>query len=162
MNGVTNEDIKGDNLLGFLAGQARSFYFHSMRLNNGFPLTYHQLRHAFIKKFEESATSTYHKREMLLRVQFHSVPRLQEYITEFRKIENEIFDMNYADRLQHFLDGLPHECRMHILTTPGIRQAGDMELAYCVACDWAASAMYSRRLEKRQPANTPHGKHHHP
>ena len=159
-NGVTDENIKGDNLLGFLAGQARSFYFHSMRLNNGFPLTYRQLRHAFIKKFEESAASTYHKREMLLRVQFHSVPRLHEYVAEFGKIENEIFDMNYADRLQHFLDKLPHECRMHILTTPGIRQANDMELAYRVARDWAASAMYSRRLEKRQPANIPHGKHH--
>ena len=50
---------------------------------------------------------------------------------------------------------------MHILTTPGIRQADDMELAYRVARDWAASAMYSHRLEKRQPANTPHGKQHH-
>ena len=39
-NGVTNKDIKGDNLLGFLTGEARSFYFHSMRLNNGFPLMY--------------------------------------------------------------------------------------------------------------------------
>ena len=42
-NGVTNEDIKGDNLLGFLTGEARSFYFHSMRLNNSFPLTYRRL-----------------------------------------------------------------------------------------------------------------------
>ena len=50
-NGVTDEDIKGDNLLGFLAGEARSFYFHSMWLNNGFSLTYRQLRYAFIKKF---------------------------------------------------------------------------------------------------------------
>ena len=77
-NGITDEDIKGNNLLGFLAGEARSFYFHSVRLNNGFPLTYRQLRHAFIKKFDEDATSPYYKREMLLRVQFHSVPRLQE------------------------------------------------------------------------------------
>ena len=30
VNGVTNEDIKGDNLLGFLTGKARSFYFHSI------------------------------------------------------------------------------------------------------------------------------------
>jgi len=97
-NSVTNEDIKGDNLLGFLAGEAHSFYFHSMRLNNGFPLTYRQLRHAFIKKFDEDAASTYYKREMLLRVQFHSVPQLREYVAEFRKIENEIFDMNYSDR----------------------------------------------------------------
>ncbi|HUJ81448.1 MAG TPA: aspartyl protease family protein, partial [Candidatus Acidoferrales bacterium] len=160
-NSVTNEDIKGDNLLGFLAGEARSFYFHSMRLNNGFPLTYRQLRHAFIKKFDEDAASTYYKREMLLRVQFHSVPRLQEYVAEFRKIENEIFDMNYADRLQHFIKRLPEQCRMHILTTPGIRQADDMELAYRVARDWAASAMYSRHLDKLQPASTPHGKQHH-
>jgi len=160
-NGVTNEDIKGDNLLGFLAGQARSFYFHSMRLNNGFPLTYRQLRHAFIKKFDEDTASTYDKREMLLRVQFHSVPRLQEYVAEVRKVENEIFDMNYADRLQHFIRRLPQDCRMHILTTSGIRQANDMELAYRIACDWAASAMYSHHLDKLQPANTPHGKQHH-
>ena len=74
-NGVTNENVKGDILLGFLAGEARSFYYRSMQLNSGFPLTYRQIRHAFIKKFEEDAASTYYKREMLLRVQFHSVPR---------------------------------------------------------------------------------------
>jgi len=159
-NRVMDNDIKGDILLSFLAGEAHSFYYHSMRLNGGFPLTYHQIRHAFIKKFEEDATSTYHKREMLHHVQFHSVARLQEYVAEFRRVENEIFDMNYADRLDLFIEQLPHECRMHILTTPGIRQAGDMELAYRVARDWAASAMYSRHLDRRQPANTPHGEHH--
>jgi len=50
---------------------------------------------------------------------------------------------------------------MYILTTSGIRQAGDMELAYRVAYNWATSAMYSHHLKKRQPANTPHGKQHH-
>jgi len=49
---------------------------------------------------------------------------------------------------------------MHIHTTSGIRQAGDMELAYRIVSDWAASAMYSCHLEKWQPANIPHGKHH--
>jgi len=159
-NGVTDENVKDDILLGFLAGEACSFYYHSMRLNGGFPLTHRQIRHAFIKKFEEDAASMYHKREMLLHVQFHNIPRLQEYVAEFKKIENEIFDMNYVDRLHLFIERLPHDCRMHILTTSGIRQAGDMELAYRVARDWAASAMYSRRLDKRQPANTPHSKHH--
>ena len=73
-NGVTNENVKGDILLGFLAGEACSFYYHSMWLNDGFPLTYRQIRHAFIKKFKEDAASTYHKRKMLLHMQFHSIP----------------------------------------------------------------------------------------
>jgi len=109
-NGITNEDIKGDNLLSFLTGEACSFYYHFMQLNNGFPLRYCQLRHSFIKKFNEDAASTYHKLEMLLRVRFHSISRLQEYVAEFRNIENEIFDMNYADQLHRFLEQLPHNC----------------------------------------------------
>ena len=96
---------------------------------------------------------------MLLRVLFHSISQLQEYVAEFRKLENEIFDMNYTDRLQHFLDRVSHNCRMYVLTTPGIRQAGDIELAYRVAPDWAASTIYFSHLEKWQPASIPHGKH---
>ena len=42
-NGVTDENVKGDILLSFLAGKACSFYYHSMRLNGGFPLTYRQI-----------------------------------------------------------------------------------------------------------------------
>jgi len=67
----------------------------------------------------KDAASTQRKCEMLLRVQFPSVPRLQEYVAEFRKIENEIFDMNYADRGPGFpmhcgqwLRQRRHQCRV--------------------------------------------------
>ena len=54
-NGVMDDDIKGDILLSFLAGEACSFYYYSMQLNGGFPLTYRQIQHGFIQMFDHSA-----------------------------------------------------------------------------------------------------------
>jgi len=68
-------------------------------------------------------------RQELETVKYEGVRRMAEYITAFREIENQIYEMEFNDRLCIFVHPLPTECIMQIHSMPGIATK-DMEVVY--------------------------------
>src|SRR5579859_5604939 len=75
-------------------------------------------------------------RQELETMGYEGVRRMVEYITAFREIENQIYEMEFDDRLHIFVHPLPTDCTMFIRTMPGIATK-DMEVVYQAARSWA-------------------------
>jgi len=55
------------------------------------------------------------------------------YCQDFREIELQIINMDFIERLEHFVDPLSPECTLFIYNLPVLYREEDMEVVYRAA-----------------------------
>src|SRR5277367_3136118 len=76
-------------------------------------------------------------REQLAEVKYYDSHRMTNYCEEFRKVESQIYDMAFADRLRFFTDNLKSpKVTLHIKNSDSIKSK-KMNMIYKLIREWA-------------------------
>ena len=141
-----------------LRGDARTFAYYLVVTNKGLPLPWHDFRLEFINKYENAETRGLLLRQQLNTVRYHGPDRMVEYCEEFRKIEAQIYDMAFLDRVQAFVSKIhPPQAATHILNAETL-QNGRMEFVYQLARQWATNYRIAGNLGN---GSSRHSRHTH-
>jgi Zinc knuckle len=73
-------------------------------------------------------------RQQLKKVQFEGPSKIVEYCTALRTIEQQLFDMDFDDKLRHFVKPLPIGANLHIKLMD--LRSKDMDIVYQAARQW--------------------------
>jgi Retrotransposon gag protein len=119
----------------YLTGDADSFAYELVRQNNGQAPSWSAFKHSMRERFERSSARSDLLRRQLTRLKYQGISQMQDYCSQFRSLEQQIFNMSFEDRLCYFERRLPAECQYHIRLMDLSR--GNMETVYEAAQRWA-------------------------
>src|SRR5256886_14571447 len=118
----------------YLVEEADAFVYDLVHRNNGKNLAWDTFKSEMRERYERPTIRSDLLRQTLENVRYEGPSQMLEYSTAFRAIEQQIFNMNFDDKLRTFLRPLPTICQVHIkLNVP----ANDMESCYHNARQWA-------------------------
>src|SRR4051794_24937544 len=118
----------------YLVEEADAFVYDLVRRNNGKNLAWDTFKSEMRERYERPTIRSDLLRQKLENVRYEGPSQMIEYCTAFRAIEQQIFNMNFDDKLRTFLRPLPTNCQVYIkLSTT----ANDMEACYHIARQWA-------------------------
>ena len=115
-----------------LRGDARSFAEYLVAENDEEDPSWQDFRKMFIEKYQNQAVRGVLLRQKLRAVRYEGPHKMAEYCEEFRKIEFQIHDMGYIDRVERFTDRIGERASQAIWTGNAIK-TGKMEPVYQVA-----------------------------
>jgi len=120
--------------------------------------TYAEFRAAFIERFERTEEREDILRDQLRSIRFGGIHKMGDYISRFQKVENQLFNMAYKDRLDHFKSPFPTELRLHLQRL----KFKEMDGAYQAAREWAIQGVLEQRKSMKpggsKHSNPPSGK----
>src|SRR5256714_6265106 len=130
---VPLEDYFGTAMF-YLVEEADAFVYDLVCRNNGKNLAWDTFKSEMRECYERPTIHSDLLRQKLENVRYEGPSQMIEYCTAFCAIEQQIFNMNFDDKLRTFLRPLPTNCQVYIkLSTP----ANDMEACYHIARQWA-------------------------
>jgi hypothetical protein len=115
-------------------------------------LTWREFKMELKKKFIESATRMQALRDKLQVVPYNGLQRMDEYVIQFRILEQQIStkEMAFGDRVNYFIAPLEKELQRRIK----LEKPKNMEYLYDAAQDWARTmAAYMDDPEPEPPDN---------
>src|SRR5437763_8859443 len=118
----------------YLVEEADAFVYELVRRNNGKNLAWDTFKSEMRECYERPTIHSNLLRQKLENVRYEGPSQMIEYCTAFRAITQQIFNMNFDDKLRTFLRPLPTNCQVHIKLNV---TANDMESCYHIARQWA-------------------------
>lgn len=141
-----------------LRGDAKDYAQYLVAENDEVDPPWKEFRQAFIDKYQNQAVRSVLLRQKLHAVKYEGPHKMAEYCEEFRKIEFQIHDMGYIDRVERFTRGIGERASQAIWTGNAIK-TGKMEPIYQAARQWAFTLTASNEhSNSRSHGNRHHGK----
>ena len=144
----------------YLTGDADSFAYELVRQNNGVAPSWGAFKHSMRERFERSNARSDLLRRQLMRLKYQGVSQMQDYCSEFRTLEQQIFNMSFEDRLCYFERRLPAECQYHIRLMD--LSKNNMETVYESAQRWAHVYGNREARHHRDQQQNHHRRERHP
>jgi len=117
-----------------LTGDAENFAFTLTEKKNESRLDWKEFIDEMLKRYDRTAIRTDILRQQLERVHYDGTPKMIEYCTAFRTIEQQLPKMDFDDKLRNFLKPLTRGARLHVRTKD---LKGNMDIVYQAAREWA-------------------------
>jgi transposase InsO family protein len=138
-----------------LRDDAKTFAYYLVVSNHGMPLPWYDFRSQFVTKYENSKIRGLLLRQKLDAIQYHGPDRMAEYCEEFRKLEAQIYDMAFVDRVKAFVSKIhPPQAATHILNGATVQEE-KMEFVYQLARQWATNYRVAGNIN----GSTRHSRH---
>jgi hypothetical protein len=118
-----------------LNGEAENFVFNLVEKRRTYKMDWEEFREAMLDRYDKTAIRTDVLRQQLEKVRFEGPPKMIEYCTVFRTIEQQLLNMDFDDKLRSFLKPLTTGASLHIRNKN--LEGKDMDIVYQAAREWA-------------------------
>src|SRR5579859_2482847 len=138
--------------LSYLEGDADAFVYDLVLKNDGENPSWDAFKVSMRQRYDKPSIRSDLLRLPLEQTRFEGPSQMIEYCTAFRAIKQQLYTMDFDDKLRHFLRPLPLNGQLHVKLMD--LSARDMDVAYQAARQWAHTfegLRASRPLHLRHP-----------